>query len=421
MAQSPLTSSERGVPLATGPSRLPETLAALRYRDFRLLTFGTGFAIGGWWMIIVAQGWLVLEMSNSAFWVATASSAMALPSLILGPVAGVAADRLDRRRLLLVTRSIVIALGLIEGIMILTEVIRLWEVLLLAAVTGSAFAMDIPARQSLVPDTVPESVLPNGIAINVSVFSLAAIIGPAAGAAVLATVGAGGCFIANAVGNVALVAAIALLRTPDRTPSDRTSVLADFTGGLRFVRNSPVVLLLLLTSMLGVLGNTPWRELAPVFVRDVFGGTEAGLGALYTGSGVGAVIGAGLLLWLSRSERRSLIYGGAITLGIVAVLGFSTSPTIQVAVGFALLSGVANQLSGAMAQTVILLQTPDRFRGRMMSLWMLLWGLQPAATLISGVLADAFEPRIAVAGMAAMVGLLIVTLGIRMRSTWRAF
>jgi MFS family permease len=256
-------------------------------------------------MIVIAQGWPVLELTDSAFWVATASSAVAVPSLIFGPIAGVVADRLYRKTLLIVTRTIISVLGLIEGALILGDLIELGQILVLGFLTGIAYAIDIPARQSLSPDTVPEKVVSSGVAINVAVFSLAAISGPIAGAATLATVGAGGCFLANAVENMVLVAASAAIHIPRYQRTVRWDVIGDFVSALRFVRSSPAVLLLLLISLLTMIGTAPWRELASVFVRDVFNAAEAALGALFTASGVGSVIGAAILLTLARTERRS--------------------------------------------------------------------------------------------------------------------
>lgn len=403
-------------------SRRPRRgLEALRYRDFRYLTVGTGFAIASYWMILIAQGWLVLELTDSPFWVAAASSALAIPSLIFGPIAGVIADRLYRKTLLIVTRSLISVLGVIEGTLILADLIDVWQILVFAFLTGTAYAMDIPARQSLIPDTVPEDVVPSGVAINVSVFSVAAITGPLAGAATLATVGAGGCFLANAVGNMALVAAIAAIHVPRRERTTDWNVVGDFVSALRFVRATPVVLLVLLIALLGMIATAPWRELAPVFVRDVFDADEAGLGALFTGSGVGAVIGAAILIAIASVERRALIVGIAATLGLLSVLGFAASPGLQVAVGFALLNGLANQLTWAVAQTVLLLRTPEEFRGRIMALWMLLWGVQPIGTLIAGTLAELFTPRSAVISMTLAVGVLMLLVATRMRRTWSDF
>ena len=166
------TTDPWAIPLIDGSrSRIPESFAALRYRDFRLLLAGLFMALSGWWMILVAQGWLVLEMTDSASAVALVSAMLSLPWLLLAPFSGVLADRIYRKHLLLTTRTTVAVLMLIEGVLILSGLIEFWHMVVLAFLAGSAFAMDIPARQSLIPDTVPKSVVANAVGINTSVFS----------------------------------------------------------------------------------------------------------------------------------------------------------------------------------------------------------------------------------------------------------
>jgi MFS family permease len=220
---------------------------------------------------------------------------------------------------------------------------------------------------------------------------------------------------------MALVAAIVAIQIPKRIQLTEWNVIGDFVGALRFVGRTPVVQLLLLVSLLSMIGTAPWRELAPVFVRDVFEADEAGLGILFTGSGVGAVIGAAVLLALARLERRAAVVAAASALGLASVAGFAASPNLEVAVAFAMLNGVANQLTWAMAQTILLMRTPEEYRGRVMSLWMLLWGVQPLGTMTAGVLAEVFTPRSAVLGMTAAVAVLVLLLSLRMRRTWSQF
>ncbi|MEZ4502611.1 MAG: MFS transporter [Dehalococcoidia bacterium] len=410
------------MPLIPGDaSRIPEGLAALRYRDFRLLLIGLFLALSGWWMIIVAQGWLVLELTDRASAVALVGSMLSIPFLILGPFSGVVADRLYRKHLLVTTRSTVSVLMFIEGVLILGGWVELWHMVVLAFLAGCAFAMDIPARQSLIPDTVHESVVANAVAINVSVFSMTTIAGPILGAAVLAIFGAGGCFVANGVGNAALALAIFIMRIPRRHRAGRWNVTGDFVSGLRYVRAQPVVLLLLTIALVVTLLGRNWQQLAPVFVRDVYGSGEGGLGLLYTAAGVGAVSGALLLVWLSSTERRAPIYAAALTTAFGALAGFALSSTLLMAAAFALLIGLGLQLTETMTQTVVLVQTPEAYRGRVMSLVSLLWGLQPLGVLVSGVAADAWNPQLAIGAGAAVAALALLSIYARTRPIWATF
>lgn len=400
---------------------MPETLAALRYRDFRLLLVGLFFALSGWWMMVVAQGWLVLELTDSASAVALVGSMLSIPFLVLGPFSGVAADRLYRKYLLVATRSSVAVLMLVEGVLILGGWIEIWHMLVLAFLAGCAFAMDIPGRQSLIPDTVHESLVGNAVALNVSVFSMTTIAGPILGAVVLANFGAGGCFVANGVGNAALALAILAMRIPRRRRNGRWNITGDFISGLRYVRNERIVLLLLTVALVVTLLGRNWQQLAPVFVRDVYGSDEGGLGLLYTAAGAGAVAGALLLVWLSGLRRRAPIFGAAIVLAFAAMAGFAMSSGLYVASAFVLLTGLGLQITETMTQTVVLVQTPEEYRGRVMALVSLLWGLQPLGVLASGVAADVWNPQLAIGAGAAVAAVALGALYLRTRVLWATF
>ncbi len=402
-------------------SRIPESFAALRYRDFRLLLGGLFMALSGWWMIIVAQGWLVLEMTDRASAVALVSAMLSLPWLILAPFSGVLADRIYRKHLLLTTRLTVAVLMLVEGVLILTGLIEFWQMVVLAFLAGSAFAMDIPARQSLIPDTVHRSVVANAVAINTSVFSMTTIAGPMVGAGILEWLGPGGCFLANAVGNVCLASAIFLMRIPRRQRVGRMNFIGDFVGGLIYVRRQPLLMMLLGVSLTLIVTTRSWQQIAPVFVRDVWGRGEGSLGVLYTATGIGAVTGAFALLALSKMERRWRVYGLSLAGSVVGVAAFAYSPTFALAVVCVLFVGFGQQVADTTSQTVILVRTPEELRGRMIALTSLLSGLQPLGMMLTGVAADLTSPQLAVGGGAllAALGLLIVVA--RTRDTLRSF
>ncbi|MFN8638401.1 MAG: MFS transporter [Dehalococcoidia bacterium] len=407
------------MPPATGTSRLPVALEALRYRDFRLLLAGLFMALSGWWMIIVAQGWLVLQMTNSATMVALVGAMLSLPFLVLGPISGVIADRVYRKHLLVATRCTVSALMFIEGALIVSGLITVPELIVLAFLSGCAFAMDIPARQSLIPDTVPREVVANAVAVNVALFSLTTIAGPMAGAYTLAAFGAGGCFLANGVGNAALAASIGAMRIPRRERAGSMNLGSDLASALRYVRSEPLVTLLLLVALIVTLTGRNWQQLAPVFVRDVYGRGEGSLGLIYTAAGVGAALGAFALLLLAAARRRAPIFAGGPALLLAATVAFAVSPTIQIAIIAVLAVGLGLQVVETLTQTVLLVETPEHMRGRVMSLSSLLWGLQPLGVLVAGIVADRAGPQVAIGGGAVIAALLLTALATRSRSAWR--
>jgi MFS family permease len=409
------------VPEASGSTRLPERLAALRYRDFKLLLGGLFMALTGWWMIIVAQGWLVLDLTDSAAAVSLVGAMLSLPFLFLGPLSGVLADRLYRKHLLVGTRSTVAVLMFVEGALILSGRIEVWHMVVLAFLAGCAFAADIPARQSLIPDTVPHSLVANAVAINVSVFSMTTIAGPIIGAGVLTWAGAGGCFIANGIGNAALAASIGLMHIPKRPRERQTSMVGDFVSGLRYVRGERVVLVLLSVSLIMSLTGRNWQQLAAVFVRDVFHSGEAGLGALYTAAGIGAVSGAAFLVAISHRDRRSRIYMISLAVAIAGLVGFSLSPSLPAAAVTLLFVGVGLQVTETITQTVLLVETPEHMRGRVISLSSLIWGLQPLGVLVAGVVSDAVSPQAAILGGGLLGAALLLALYSRTHRIWATF
>ena len=416
------TTDPWAIPLIDGSrSRIPESFAALRYRDFRLLLAGLFMALSGWWMILVAQGWLVLEMTDSASAVALVSAMLSLPWLLLAPFSGVLADRIYRKHLLLTTRTTVAVLMLIEGVLILSGLIEFWHMVVLAFLAGSAFAMDIPARQSLIPDTVPKSVVANAVGINTSVFSMTTIAGPMVAAAILGWLGPGGCFLANAVGNVCLASAIFLMRIPNRPRVGRMNFIGDFMGGLRYVRTQPLLLMLLSVSLTLILTTRSWQQIAPVFVRDVWGRGEGSLGILYTATGVGAVGGAFAVIAASRLERRWRVYVIGLVGAVVGVAGFAFSPNLGIAVACVLFVGLGQQVADTTSQTAILVRTPEELRGRMMALSSLLSGIQPLGTMLTGVAADLVNPQLAVGGAALLAAAALFVVLTRQRGTLSTF
>lgn len=199
------------------------------------------------------------------------------------------------------------------------------------------------------------------------------------------------------------------------------SVRGDFFTGVRYVRSERVVLVLLAVSLVVTLTGRNWQQLAPVFVRDVFGSGEGGLGVLYTAAGVGAVLGATFLVVASSTRRRAPIFAAGLLLAFTATLGFAFSPSLEVAIVTVLLVGLGLQITETTTQTVLLVETPEHMRGRVMSLSSLLWGLQPLGVLVAGVAADVLSPQVAIAGGVVVAGVLLASLYARSSRIWASF
>lgn len=396
------------------------TFVSLGRRDYRLLSGGLALAVVGWWSMIVAQGWLVVELTDSKFILGVVSACQSLPFLLISLPAGVLADRIDRRRLLTLTRGAVMAVSIALAALVLTDRITVW---LLAAgmfVVGCGFALDLPARQSLIPDLVEPDELTNAMAVNQLTFTASTLIGPAIGGLLLATVGAGGAFLATAVGNAALILLITRMDFRER-PRGRSgrSVRREIGQGLRYVVRDPVLQpLVALGAVVAVLGQ-PYQSLLPAVAKDTLGLGPGQLGLLYIGVGMGATVGVLSVAAVGNLRRK----GAVLLTGLVAfggaIAALSLSRDIAVALPTLAVIGLAGSLTVTLNNTVIALRAPADLRGRVMSVNVVVFGLSPAGSLLLGALADAYSVPVALAATGTAV-LLIALLAAATRPSLRA-
>src|SRR2546425_3798430 len=270
--------------------RLRAGFPALRHRNFRLFVVGQGISLVGYWMQSVAQGWLVYRLEGRPLDLGKVAFAGYLPILCLAPFAGVVADRLPRRRVLLVTQSLLGLLALALGVLVWTGAVTVPLVVLFAGGVGLVSALDVPTRQSFLVEMTSAADLPNAIALNSSIFNGARLVGPALAGALVAARGEAPRFFLNTASYVAVLAALALMRLPpvDR-PRGAYPLDAGFLSGIRYVWGAPVLRNLLL--LLGVVSGlgVQYNLLLPVFARTVLGTNALGYGLLHTAGGVGAV------------------------------------------------------------------------------------------------------------------------------------
>ena len=226
------TTAEQSLPRSRPETVLPPAVgafASLAYPGIRLILFGTFFAFSGFWAFNIAQGWVVLEITNSAFMVGIVAACSNLPFLFVSLFAGVLADRVDRKKVSLASRATVVAMMVTEAILVWTGVIHIWMMILLALGAGIGFSVDNPVRQSMVPDLVPEHHLGNAVALTFAFNNLTNIVGPSVGGALLALAGPGWSFFATAAGNAVLFTSYLLLRLPPRNPPTEVSPLVQLT------------------------------------------------------------------------------------------------------------------------------------------------------------------------------------------------
>ncbi len=372
----------------------------MQHRNYRRFFLGQAVSLIGTWMQLVAQAWLVYRLTGSAVLLGTVGFASQMPVFLLSPIGGLVADRHDRRRILLGTQTAAMLLALVLALLTLTGRIQIWQLLALAALLGVTNGFDIPARQSFVVELVGRQDLVNAIALNSSMFNGARIVGPAVAGVMVAAVGEGWCFLANAASYVAVLGSLLALRLPTRTePAEaRTSPLAQILEGWGFVaRTGPIRALLLLLGLVSLTGM-PYAVLMPVMADDVLHAGARGLGLLMGASGTGALAGA--LVLARRSSLRGLggwVAWAALGFG-VALIAFSISRRFWLSVLLLLPVGFALLLQMSSSNTLIQSMVPDRLRGRVMSVYsMMFMGMAPLGALVAGALAERLGAPAAIA------------------------
>src|SRR5579885_2176794 len=365
---------------------------ALRHRNFRLFFVGQGVSLVGTWMQNVAQGWLVLELTNSPFYVGLVSALGSLGVLLFTIYAGVVADRTNKHRLVL-----------------LTQTLSMLPAFALAAFLGLVNAFDIPARQAFVVELVGKDDLVNAIALNSSAFNAARVIGPAVAGALIGTLGVGACFFLNGVSYLAVIAGLLAMRLPPyAAPPQQESVRARLREVVRFFaadrRVATVVVLMALFSIFGF----PYLVMMPVFARDVLHRGAAGYGMMMTAVGAGALAGAVGVALLDRRIRKGPTLLGAGGAFAVLLVAFALSQRYAVSVALLVLAGGAMIVNNALANATIQTIVPDRLRGRVMGFYAFVFvGLAPVGSFQVGALAERIGTPQAVAAGGVITALAV--------------
>lgn len=374
------------------------TFRALRHRNFRLFWTGQLVSLVGTWMQSIAQGWLVLRLTDSAWLLGLVSAAGSLPILFLSLPGGVAADRVDKRRLLLVTQATSMALALTLALLTATGWVRVWHIMVLAFGLGVVNAFDVPGRQSFVIELVGPDDLLNAIALNSSIFNGARIAGPALAGILIGLVGEAGCFLFNCLSYLAVLASLLLMELPPRNPPlTAESAWTRLVEGLRYLVAEPI--LLVLEGLIGLYSvfALSYVVLMPIFARDILRTDSRGFGLLMAATGVGALAGALTLASLGDFRRRGrLVMAGALALPAF-LLAFSFSRSFHLSLALLVGAGWAMITHAATTNTLIQARVPDRLRGRVMSVYALMFlGMSPLGALQAGAVANALGAPAAV-------------------------
>jgi MFS family permease len=396
-------------PMKTIPAghALSHTLRALRHRNFQLFFGGQLISLTGTWMQSVAQSWLVYRLTGSSLLLGSAGFVSQIPVFLVAPAGGMVADRFNRHRVVILTQIASMVLAFILAALTLTHKVHVWHIFVLAGLLGVVNAFDIPARQSFLVDMVGKEDLMNAIALNSSMFNGARIVGPAVAGILVASIGEGWCFFANAVSYIAVIIGLLFMKLqprPHRPPLG--SPVEHVIEGFRFVRRTePIRAILLLLGLVSLVGM-PYTVLMPVFADKVLHGGARALGILMGASGVGALLGA-----LTLAARRGLdglgrwVAFACAGFGI-SLLVFTFSRHFWLSAALLLPVGFCMMLEMSSSNTLVQAMVPDQLRGRVMAVYsMMFMGMAPFGALLGGALADRVGAPITVAlGAIACLG-----------------
>ena len=374
--------------------RWPEAFRALRHRDFRRLMIGQIVSLSGTHMQSLALLWLVYRLTHSALLMGAIGFCSYIPVLVLGPVAGVVADRFSRQRIVLATQMAFLVQASALAILTLTNTIGVVHIALLAMLFGAINAFDIPGRQALYIHLVGKDDLSNAIALNSMTFNSARIVGPAIGGFFVAAFGEGICFLANAVTYVVVIALLLTMHSSQPEREAGASALERLREGFRYAWHHRQVRMLLIVAGIANIAFAPINVLGPVFADAIFHRGSQGLGILTGSLGVGAVIGTfALARQRDSADMESVVWWSASSLA-VSLMVFAVSIWFPLSMAAMFLAGfsVFRQLAGT--NTLIQSRIEDEFRGRTMALYsMMVVGMLPIGNLLAGVTAHYFGVR----------------------------
>ena len=397
------------------PVRFPAALRALRHRDFRLFISGQLISQIGTWMQSVAQSWLVLELTNSAFKLGVIAALQYGPMLFFSFVAGAIADRLPKRRVIIATQTALMCQAFVLALLAWTGQVRYWHVAILATCYGLATTLDMPTRQSFVVEMAGKDDLTNAIALNSAMVNGARMVGPAVAGLLVDRYGVAPAFGLNGLSFVAVILALVAMNAEGLPRhAQGTSVRHDIVAGIRYALRMPLVALVLSLLMIVSLFVINHTVMVPLLARDSLRVGAHGFGLLMTAVGTGAIIGALTLGTLVKGQPSlSLLIGAAIsasglTLLLSAIGNFWIAMSVLTLVGFSQIVFLAS------ANTTLQMVVPDRMRGRIMSLYAFVWaGVTPLGALFVGTIAEWFGVAAAYAagggmGLACILGLALM-------------
>ncbi len=383
---------------------LLRTFVALRHRNFRLFWFGQLISLTGTWMQSIGQAWLILELTHSAWLLGVVGALQFLPVMLLSLFGGVLADRLPKRKVLLFTQSFAMLQATVLWILVATGHVQIWEVLVLASLLGLTNSLDMPTRQAFVVEMVGREDLPNAIALNSSLFNMARVVGPGLGGLIIAFLGVAPLFLLNAISFIAVIIGLALIRmnelhalakrSTSRGEAPKQNTLQSLREGLTYVARTPSVLLVIAVIGIISLFGINFNVILPLFATDVLHSGALGFGFLSAAFGLGSLFSALWLAWGNRRPSIQHLLTGALAFCVLEIF-FALSHLYVLSLVLIAAVGFAQIVFSATANTTLQTVTPDYLRGRVMSVYMVVFaGSVPLGNLFTGGLAHLYGATI---------------------------
>ena len=375
-----------------------QTFVALENPAFARYFWGTFAFFFAMQAQMLLRGYLVYDLTGDAFALGLISVTFAAPTLLLAPIAGVVADRVDRRKVIIFSQSVGLALTALTTLLILIDAIAYWQLLLISLFSSSTMVFNMPARQAMVPALVGRERLMNAIALTSGSMNVCRIVAPATGGLLVALIGVGGGYLVTM--SFTLLAVLLFIGVPSPGQAERAprSFFGDMLDGVVYLKENRLLLILLMAGTIPMLLAMPHQNLLPVFAEDVWDVGPVGLGLLQTLAGVGGLAGAAVAANLGGVRRQGRLMTAAMALFGVFIALFALTPSFGPALLLILCADLFAMVGMTMNNTLIQSTIPDQVRGRVMSLMMMTFGITPLGTLPAGWIAREFGVRVAVAG-----------------------
>jgi MFS family permease len=403
------------------PKGIKLIVRAFRHKNYRLFFAGQFVTLVGTWIQQIALSWLVYRLTSSPFLLGLVSFIGQLPSVFLSPLTGVLADRWNRRKILIFTQSCYMLQAIMLSILVLTDAIAIWHIIVFGFLMGIIFSFDGPARQSFVVEMVEEKAdLGNAIALNSFMFNGSRLIGPSIGGILIAAVGEGYCFLVNAITYLAVISALLAMKIAPKEPQTiKTNIMQQLKEGFAYTFSIPPIKSILLLLGLISLMAMPYFLLMPVVAKDVLHGGPHTMGLLMTSVGVGALIGAVYLASRSGIKGLEKIIPIATTIFGIGLIGFSFSRITWISMMFLTIVGFGMMVQNVSSNTYVQTIVDDDKRGRVMSFYnMAFFSTMPFGSLMAGGLASRIGApyTLLISGISCLLGMLVF---VSRRSTFK--